>query len=158
MKTKIKLILINKVFKIIKGYVIIMFITFVELSIGLLLLKINNAILIALLIAILDLLPVLGTGTVLIPWGIINLILGNYFIGFALIILYVAILVIRNVIEPKIISKQVGLHPLITLLCIFIGLKLFGVLGMLILPVITIMLFDLYKDGEFDGLGLKKAQ
>jgi len=121
------------------------------------LLGIDNAILIALIIAILDLLPVLGTGTVLIPWGIINIILGNYLIGVALIILYVVILIIRNIIEPKIISKQVGLHPLITLLCIFIGLKLFGFIGIIFLPLVTILVYNLYKEGEISFLDFKKS-
>ena len=155
--SKTKSIATTKIFKIIKGYLLIMLITFAELSVGLLLFGIDNAILIALLIAILDLLPVLGTGTVLIPWGLINIILGNYLIGAALIILYVVVLIVRNIIEPKIISKQVGLHPLITLLCIFIGLKLFGFIGIIFLPLITILIYNLYKEGELSLPNFKKA-
>lgn len=155
---RVKEITVNKIFKIIKGYLIIMVITFVELAIGFLLLKINNAILIALLIAVLDLLPVLGTGTILIPWGIINLILGNYWLGAALLIIYVVVLLIRNIIEPKVISHQVGLHPLITLLCIFIGLKLFGFLGMLLLPLAVVLVYNLCFEGEIFLFRFKKLK
>ena len=153
---KIKEIATTKIFKIIKGYFLIMLITFAELSVGLLLLGIDNAILIALLIAVLDLLPVLGTGTVLIPWGIINLSLGNYWLGAALIIIYVIVLIVRNIIEPKIISHQVGLHPLLALLCIFIGLKLFGFIGIFLLPLTVVLIYNLCIEGEINFFKLRK--
>lgn len=149
---RVKEITLTKILKIIKGYILILLITFAELSIGFLLLKIENAVLLALLIAFLDVLPVLGTGTVLIPWGIINIILGNYWLGAGLVILYVIVLIIRSIIEPKIISRQVGLHPLITLLCIFIGLKLFGFIGLFLLPLIVILIYNLIREGEFGFL------
>lgn len=154
---KIKEIATTKIFKIIKGYLLIMLITFVELSVGFLLLRIKNAIVFAMLIALLDLLPVLGTGTILIPLGIINLISGEYFISAALIILYIIVLIVRNIIEPKVISHQVGLHPLVALLCIFIGLKLFGFVGMFFLPLIVVLIYNLVKEGELNFLKFKKS-
>ncbi len=154
---KIKEIATTKIFKIIKGYLLIMLITFGELSLAFLLLGIENAILFALLIALLDLLPVLGTGTILIPWGIINLISGEYFVAAALIIVYVIVLIVRNIIEPKVISHQVGLHPLLALLCIFIGLKLFGFVGMFLLPLIVVLIYNLCKEGELNFLQFKKS-
>ncbi len=145
---EIKDIAFTNIFKLIKSYAVILSITFVELSIGLLIIGIDNALLIALLIAIVDILPVLGCGTVLIPWGIISLIQGNFFMGIGLLVLYVIILVIRNVVEPKIVGVQVGMHPLITLLAIFVGYRFVGLLGVFILPIVTIILIELYKRGK----------
>ncbi len=145
-----KTILIVKTFKIVKSYLILMVINFAEISIALLLFGVKNAVMIAAGIAILDVLPVLGTGTVLIPWSLIMLINGNYGLALGLIILYIITVIVRNLIEPKIVGGQVGLHPLITLISIFTGLKLFGVFGMLCLPLVIIMLYSLYKDGKLD--------
>ena len=145
-----KSILIVKTFKIVKSYLILMVINFAEVSLGLLLFGVKNAVMIAAGIAILDVLPVLGTGTVLIPWSLISLINGNYGLALGLIILYIITVIVRNLIEPKIVGGQVGLHPLITLISIFTGLRLFGVFGMLCLPLVIIMLYSLYKDGKFD--------
>lgn len=152
MMTDVRDIVFKNVFKLIKSYIIIMLITFVELSCGMLILRVENGIFVALIIAIVDILPVLGCGTVLIPWGIIALVQGDYLLGAGLLILYVVILIIRNIIEPKIIGDQVGLHPLITLLTIFIGLRLLGVIGMFALPIAAIVIYQLYKNGKLDFL------
>ena len=146
----------EKTFKIVKGYLILMCINFAEISVALLLFGVKNAVLIAGCIAVLDVLPILGTGTVLIPWSLISLINGNIGLGIGLLLLYIITVIVRNLIEPKIIGGQVGLHPLITLLCIFIGLRLFGFVGLLALPLAVIMLYSLYKDGKFDFLKTEK--
>ncbi len=153
---EIKIIFKDNILKIITGYFKILLITFVELTIGLILLKVKNAIIISVIIAFLDLLPVLGTGTVLIPWGIFNLFTGNYYFGIGVIILYAVVSLVRNIIEPKIIGKQIGLHPLIALICVFIGLKLFGIVGIFILPIIVIMIYKMYDRGVMDLLFNKK--
>lgn len=156
--SEIKHIIYDNVFKMLKGYILIMFITFCELTIGLLILRIPNAVLISVLIAVVDILPILGCGTVLIPWGIITLIKGNILLGIGILILYVAILIIRNVIEPKIIGNKVGIHPLITLLLIFIGLRLMGVIGMFVLPILAIVIINLYKTGKLDFLNFGESE
>lgn len=150
--SEVKHIIYDNVFKILKGYLIIMFITFCELCVGLLIIRVPSAILIAMLIAVVDILPILGCGTVLIPWGIISLIRGDILLGISILILYIVILVIRNIIEPKIIGDRVGIHPLITLTLIFIGLRLMGVIGMFILPILAIVIIELYKKGKLDFL------
>ncbi len=149
--------IIRKIFKenvskVLVGYSKILFITFLELSFGLFLLKVNNFILYAAIIALLDLLPIFGTGTVLIPWGIYSLLTGNYYFGVGIIILYAIIMVVRNVIEPKIIGKQIGLHPLIALICVFIGLKIFGFLGIFLLPFAVMFVYKLFNEGVFELL------
>jgi len=126
----------NKLIKILWSYIKIMFITFVELAIGLLLFGVDNAIIISMLTALLDILPVLGVGTILIPWGIVDICIGNYFLGIGILVLYTIINLIRNVIEPKMVGDDLGLRPLPTLIAMMIGLNLFGIIGMFGLPLI----------------------
>ena len=91
--------------------------------------------LIALLISVFDILPVLGTGGIMIPWVVIDVILGNYSLALGLLVLYLIITVIRNIIEPKIVGKQIGLHPVITLASMFVGVQLLGVWGLFGFPI-----------------------
>ena len=133
--------------KCILSYGLIMCITFTEITIGLLLMKIPNAVLIAACIAVFDILPVLGTGGIMIPWAIISLIIGDYFIGFGLLVLYLVITVIRNIIEPKIVGHQVGLHPVITLASMLAGLNLFGIIGLFGFPITLSLLRNLNDKG-----------
>lgn len=121
--------------KCIASYGLILFITFSELAIGLSILRIPNAVLIAVCIAIFDILPVLGTGGIMIPWAIICFLLGNWQLGVGLLLLYLVITVIRNIIEPKIVGHQVGLHPVVTLASMLTGLQLFGVIGLFGFPI-----------------------
>ena len=140
--------IVGTLFKFIKAYSIIISITFIELSIGLSILRIDNAITIALLIACVDVLPVLGTGGIVIPWIFIELFKGDVSLAIGLTITYVVITIIRNIIEPKIVGQQVGLHPLIMLVCIFIGVKLFGFIGLFVLPIMVIILKNLNDSGK----------
>ncbi len=124
----------------IKAYAIILLITFAQLFVGFLVLKINYATTLAIIIALLDMLPVIGTGTILVPWGIISLLFGNYRIGTGILILFGIISVVREVIEPKIIGSSIGMHPLLTLVAMYVGYKLFGLWGLIILPLVVIPL------------------
>lgn len=131
--------------KMVKAYCLIILITTFELTVGLYILKFigvfNNPyiIFIALGIAIIDIIPVLGTGTVLIPWAVISFITGGTGMGIGLLILYVIILVIRQIIEPKLVAGQVGLPPIVTIIAMYIGSKTLGVLGFFILPFAVIL-------------------
>lgn len=142
---KIKAILVDSVLKIAWGYIKLSAITFVELTVGLLLLKIKYAPLIAFLIALVDLLPVLGCGTVLLPWAVVCFLTGNFYRGTALCIIYILILVVRYYLEPRIIGKGVGINPLFILLAMFLGFGLGSVGGMLIFPVVLIVVVNYYK-------------
>lgn len=125
----------NTLFVVIRSYAAIMLLTFTELSILFSLFGIQNALLKASLIALVDILPILGTGTVMIPWAIISLVLGYTKLGIQLLVIYLIVTVVRNYVEPKIVGTQLGLHPIITLIAMFIGLRLFGFLGLFGLPV-----------------------
>ncbi len=146
----IKDIFFKSVLKLLKSYFLLMMITFAELSIGLLIIGIKNPVTVAAIIAFVDLLPVLGTGAVVIPWAIISLVTGNVWRGIGLALLYLVITVVRNFLEPKIIGDQVGLYPLITLLALFVGLRLFGILGMFAFPIAIIIIVGLHKRGTIN--------
>ncbi len=137
--------------KYFRAYLIIFLLTFCELFVGFCVLRIEYALLLAFLIALLDILPVFGAGTALIPWGIISLIMGEYYVGFGLLILYLLITLVRQVAEPKIIGESLGLHPLLTLFAIYIGFKLFGIMGMLIGPFVLIMAKALLSSKKANG-------
>lgn len=142
-----------------KAYILILLITFAESAIGLSLLGYNNAIGIAIIISIVDILPILGSGTVMIPWAIIEIFNGNVSAGLGLIGLYVAITIIRQVIEPRIVGDQIGLYPLITLMCMYLGTMYFGILGLFGVPIAVTVLVKLQEDGiiKFYNHPSKKA-
>ncbi len=137
--TEARIFTVGTLWKMIKSYMIIMCITFIELLIGLSILKVNYALPIAAIVAILDIMPIVGTGGVLIPWAIVELILKNYMIGIGLLALYLTVTVIRNIIEPRIVGHQIGLHPVITITVMYAGLRLFGFGGFIIAPIIAIV-------------------
>ena len=124
----------NTLLKILAAYAEIMGITFIELSIGLTIFGVSNSIIWSFIIAFLDILPVLGVGTVLIPWGLSCLIIGNYALGIELLVLYTIISFIRNIIEPRMVGTNLGLHPLATLFSMMVGLNLLGIVGMFGFP------------------------
>lgn len=147
---EIKHIFSTTVLKLIRSYGLIMLITFTELCISFYVMHLAGVLntnfipLIALGIAVFDILPVAGTGGILIPWIIISLFLGNYRLAIGLLITYALISVIRQYIEPKIVGTSLGVHPLITLASMYFGLKLFGFLGIIVMPlcIMTVKAFN----------------
>ena len=94
----------------------------------------------ALFVAFLDILPILGVGTVLNPWAIWMLIIGEYGFALAIFITYVIIFCMRQFIEPKLVSKQFGIHPIITLMAMYAGFRMLGVVGLLVGPIVLMAL------------------
>ena len=139
--------------KMAKAYLSIMFITFLEVSLGLSALKVMGVfnsryiVIIAVVTSIVDIIPVLGTGTILLPWLAYSFIVGNYAMGIGLLVMYIVISVIRQIIEPKFVAGQLGLPPFLTLTALYLGLKIFGVLGMIIMPLLIVMLKLLNDEG-----------
>ena len=133
--TNIRLYLTNTLFVVIRSYALIMLLTFAELSILFSLFRIEHPVVKAAIIALLDILPILGTGGVMIPWAVTSLVLGYTGLGLELLLIYGIVTVVRNYVEPKIVGAQLGLHPIITLVSMFIGLRLFGFWGLFGLPV-----------------------
>ena len=130
------------IFTVIKKYIIsyllILFITFIVMLAGFMILRIEHAMLIALLVAILDILPVIGVGTVLVPWSIVEISFGNSGLGIGLLVLFVTNSVIRQLAEPKIVGRNLSLHPIVTLIMLYVGYSLFGIAGLIILPVAAV--------------------
>lgn len=121
-----------------KAVGIMMLITFVELLIGFLLMKLDYASILAVLVAIVDALPVFGVGTVLIPWAVYCLITGAFLRALYLTLLYIVIVIVRNALEPKIVGHHIGLNPLLMLICLYLGYVTLGFIGMFVLPVLLI--------------------
>jgi sporulation integral membrane protein YtvI len=133
----------------------LMLITFGELSVGLLVLKTGNAIPIALGIAVFDALPLFGTGAIMIPWALIEAIQGNYSYALGLAILYAIVTVVRNIIEPHIVGQKLGLNPIVSMVSIYLGYRLIGIFGMIIMPVITQIFLELHKRKDINFIRLK---
>ena len=143
----VKEYVVGTLFVCIRSYALIMSITFCELAVGLAIIGIENSVLISLGIAIFDILPVLGTGGVMIPWAIISAVLGDIPMALKLLALYLVITVVRNIIGPKIVGKQIGLHPVITLVSMFAGVQLFGVAGLFGFPIGLSLILYLNRTG-----------
>ena len=131
----IRAYLTDTLFVVIRSYALIMILTFTELSILFSIFGIDGAFLKAALIAVFDVMPILGTGGIMIPWFVISFVLGKTGLGLKVLVIYVIVTVVRNYVEPKIVGAQLGLHPIITLVSMFIGLRLFGFWGLFGLPV-----------------------
>ncbi|BBH21479.1 permease [Paenibacillus baekrokdamisoli] len=127
-------------------------ITAVVVIIGLLILRVDYAISIGLLIGLVDLLPYLGVGAAMVPWIAFTFIYGDVSLGIGLSILYGVILITRQILEPKVLASSVGLDPLPTLIAMFVGLKLFGVLGLIIGPVSLVILSAIHRANVFKDI------
>lgn len=148
---EIKQVFSKTILKMLRAYAIIMFITFCELFLGFTILSATGImtngyiIIIAIAIAVFDILPVAGSGGILIPWALISFVTGNASQGIGLLVMYVIITVIRQYIEPKIVGNSLGINPLITLAGLYFGLKMFGFIGMFIVPI-SIMTLKAFND------------
>ena len=137
----------NALFGYFKAILILMGFTFVEVSVGLYILDVKYALVIALIVGISEAIPIVGTGAVMVPWILWNIFIGNMPLALGLAIIYILGVLIRQIMEPKIIGSQIGLHPLVTLLSMYVGLKFFGVLGMFIGPMSLIIVKNLQDAG-----------
>lgn len=131
----------------IKAQLILMIITFAVGSIGLYIIGINYAVLISLGVSVLDALPIFGSGSIYIPWIISRLILKDFKLALFLGIVYLSITLTRQTLEPKILGTQIGLYPLVTLMSMYIGLKVLGFSGLILGPIIVISLSTFQKTG-----------
>ena len=112
------------------------------LSLGL---NVKYPLIFSIVISLIDALPILGAGAILIPWSIFSFITGDIKLGFAILILYVIVLAVRQLLEPKLISQKIGVHPLVTLVSMYSGFKLLGIIGFLIGPIVMIILKNVFS-------------
>lgn len=141
---------------LVSGYFVaqfrIMFVIAAMMVVGLLILGIPYAFVLGILIAVLDFLPLFGTGTVLIPWAIVKLFTADYSVAIGLALLYVLTQVVRQVIQPKIVGDSMGLSPLLTLLFLYLGFKLKGLGGMILAVPVGLLGLKLFEYGFFDTM------
>ena len=133
--------------RFLRSYFLIFCITVGEIALGLTLIGVHRGGLIALAIGVLDAFPVVGSGLVLLPWAIVSYVVGETARGAGLLVLYLWVAVFRQVLEPRILGRHVGLRPVVTLLCMYAGGRLFGGLGLIGLPVSAAILTDLNSNG-----------
>lgn len=134
----------------IKAYSILITITGVITLVSLRILGVEYAFMIGILVGIMDILPILGPGTIMVPWIIWEFITGHAGMGISLTVVYVLISVVRQFLEPQIVGDSIGLHPLATLLSLYVGLQLGGVFGMILGPVLVVIFIASYRAGLLD--------
>lgn len=134
----------------VRAQLIIMCIAFVILMTGFSIMGIKYALIIAIATAAVDALPFFGSGTVLIPWSLASFLTGNFSTGVHLIIIYLTVLLMRQFVEPKLVSKNIGMHPILTLMSMYIGYRVLSIGGMILGPLVLMTLVSLYKAGFFE--------
>lgn len=135
LRAEIILIIVSFVISLI-GFYILMFQGF----------NIEYPLIIALGIAFVDALPILGSGTVMVPWAIICALDGDVNLGIAIAVLWIIMSIVRQFLEPKVVSNKLGIHPIFTLIAMYTGFKLIGVLGMLVGPIILIIIKNIFSN------------
>lgn len=150
MTEKMKVLKVDLI-KALGGYVrtqlILMCITTTICIVGFLILRVNSAIVLAFIIGIFDALPLFGSGAFLVPWALYNVIIGKYSVALGLGAIYALIIVVRQTVEPRVLSNQIGVYTLVTLMVMYVGFKLIGVMGLIVGPITIIVLQTLQKVG-----------
>ena len=134
--------------QVVGAYLMILAITFGEISLGLWLLRVDYYLVIGLAVAVLDILPVIGSGCVLVPWGLWCLLAGSPTLGAGILLLYAVVTGARAVLEPRIVGRRIGLSPLTTLVAMYAGMKLWGVGGLILAPMAVTLLLFLDQNGH----------
>ncbi len=124
---------------------------FFILLIGFLMMRQNYALLIALLLAVMDFIPIIGAGTVMVPWAVVALLTGEYRQAVTLMAIWGVICLFRRVGEPKFVGAQTGLSPILSLMSIYVGMRLAGVAGMILGPILCLVVLGIGRAGFFDG-------
>ncbi|MHB8169956.1 MAG: sporulation integral membrane protein YtvI [Thermincolia bacterium] len=151
-KGKVQIILtdVNKaIVGFVRAQIIVSFLTYLFVVAGLLVLGVNYALGIGLVIIIVDILPILGTGAVIVPWAIYLFLIGETFVPVGLLVLWALIIVFRRVIEPKIFGKHIGLGALATVTSMYLGFKVIGLVGLFVGPTLIIIFNAMRKAGLF---------
>lgn len=145
----IKKDLFNALFGYMRAALMMMMMTFTEVFVGLSIIRIEYALLLAFLIAIIDALPILGAGSILIPWSLYSFVTGDIQMGVSIMVLYLVVLIIRQTVEPKVVGQQIGVYPLLTLMAMYTGLKTIGFAGLILGPITFLLirniLITIYK-------------
>ena len=125
---------------------------FAILAVGFVLTRQSYALLLALGLAALDFIPIVGSGTVMVPWAVIALVMGDYPTAIRMMAIWGVIAMFRRVMEPKFVGDQTGLSPVLSLVSIYVGMRLGGVGGMILAPIVVLVFLNLAQAGLFDGV------
>lgn len=142
----------------IKAYSILISITAIITMVSLKILGMDYIVTIGIIVGLMDILPILGPGAFFVPWIVWELVLGNLPMGISLLVVYLLISVVRQFLEPKIVGENIGLHPLATLISLYVGLQLGGMTGMIMGPVLLVIIIACYRAGVFDGFKWRKNE
>lgn len=140
----------------VKAVLILTSITAIQVIVGLAILRVDYALTIGLLSGLFDILPILGPGTIFVPWIIISFFKGNTGLAIGLTILYMVIVTVRYILEPRILGDNIGLHPLATLVALYVGLKVAGVVGIILGPAVVVVFLACHRAGIFDKWSWKR--
>ncbi len=135
------------VWQFLRSYALIFVITAAEITVGLLIIGVDRPLTLGLLISLFDAFPIVGSGMILLPWAIFTLMSGATVQGVGLFIVYAVVVIARQIVEPKIVGKHVGMKPIVTLICMYAGTELFGGLGLFALPIAVAILTDMNERG-----------
>ena len=149
--------ILNTLFDYLKAEIILVFISFIIVLIGLYIFKvlgmnIKYPFLMAILIGLIDALPILGAGTIMVPWSIILFIEKDTSLGFLILGLFILILCVKQILEPKIVSNKIGVHPIFTLISMYTGFKVKGIIGIILGPIMLIVLKEIFENLLDQGL------
>ena len=131
--------------KYIQAYLLLMALSFVVLTTGFFIIKIENPVGIAALVAICDAVPIFGSGLIVLPWIVCLAFMQNFNLALKIGVIFLIVSILRGFLEPKILGKQIGLHPVLILIAIYVGIKLFGFLGIVLIPIAAQIGFAIYK-------------
>ena len=121
------------------------------LLVGFVAIRERYALLLAVILGVLDFIPIIGSGTVMVPWAVIDLALGNFGHAMGLMVIWGVIVLLRRLAEPKIVGEQTGLSPIASLISIYVGMRLGGVVGMVLGPVVCLIVWNIVRGGFLDG-------
>jgi len=138
-----------------RSCLILVVITYFELLVGFMMLGVPYAFTLALIISFVDMLPIFGVGTVLVPWALYCKLTGDNYLALGLLIIFITVTVVRRLIEPRIISENIGLSPLTTLFSMYIGFRLFGFTGLFFAPLVAILILHLLPENIAAAFGFK---
>lgn len=142
-----------------KAYFIIMVVTFFELWVGLLIIQLEHSMVLACIIAIFDFLPLLGIDMIMIPWIVICAFTNKISLALGLLVIYLVIVITKNILEPKLIAKGLGISPLVSLIGMYLGMKVLGFVGLIIVPIILVIVIQVIKvKMNYDILNKQEGQ
>lgn len=128
-----------------KAYFIMMIVTFVELWLGFKTIGMDHSMMLACIIAIFDFMPVLGLDMIMIPWIIINAFTNKIYLAIAMLVIYMIVVITKNIMEPKLIAKNLGVTPVLSLVGMYLGMKIMGVMGLIIVPTLLMVTIQVIK-------------